>query len=137
MWDVFQVRLTTHDYLSTSTDDCFTQALLDFDADEDLQRMYALLARIPEGSEPLRKKFEAHVTALVGGSDSAAAKDKDDAAKKDRDVDQKAYVDTLLAVHEKNAATVARSLKAEAGFAAVLEKACAVQGVCESECGDG
>ncbi|KAJ7804400.1 Cullin family-domain-containing protein [Mycena olivaceomarginata] len=94
MWDVFQ-------------------ALLDF---EDLQRMYALLARIPEGPEPLRKKFEAHITALVGGSDSAAAKDKDDAAKKDGDVDQKAYVDALLAVHEKNAATVARSLKAEAGI---------------------
>ncbi|KAF8207668.1 Cullin protein neddylation domain-containing protein [Mycena galopus ATCC 62051] len=36
-------------------------ALLDFDADEDLQRMYTLLARIPEGLEPLRKKFEAHV----------------------------------------------------------------------------
>jgi cullin 1 len=37
------------------------QQLLDFDKDEDLQRMYALLARIPEGLEPLRKKFEEHV----------------------------------------------------------------------------
>ncbi len=36
-------------------------ALLDFDKDEDLQRMYALLARIPDGLEPLRKKFEEHV----------------------------------------------------------------------------
>jgi Cullin family len=35
--------------------------LLDYDKDEDLQRMYALLARIPEGLEPLRKKFEEHV----------------------------------------------------------------------------
>ncbi|KAF8171550.1 hypothetical protein K438DRAFT_1981971 [Mycena galopus ATCC 62051] len=50
-------------------------ALLDFDADEDLQRMYALLARIPEGLEPLRKKFEAHSGEL----------------------DLKAYVDALLA----------------------------------------
>ncbi|KAJ7804409.1 ubiquitin-protein ligase [Mycena olivaceomarginata] len=113
------------------------QALLDFDADEDLQRMYALLARIPEGLEPLRKKFEAHVkaaglgavAALVGGSDSAAAKDKDDAAKKDGDVDQKAYVDALLAVHEKNAAT------GEAGFAAALDKAC--REFVKSERGDG
>lgn len=32
------------------------QNLLDFDKDEDLQRMYALLARIPEGLEPLRKR---------------------------------------------------------------------------------
>jgi len=37
------------------------QKLLDFDKDEDLQRMYALLARIPTGLEPLRKKFEEHV----------------------------------------------------------------------------
>jgi cullin 1 len=40
------------------------------------------------------------------------------------DLDPKAYVDALLAVHEKNAATVARSFKAEAGFAAALDKAC-------------
>lgn len=37
------------------------QKLLDYDKDEDLQRMYALLARIHEGLEPLRKKFEEHV----------------------------------------------------------------------------
>jgi len=37
------------------------QKLLDYDKDEDLQRMYALLARIPDGLEPLRKKFEEHV----------------------------------------------------------------------------
>ena len=35
--------------------------MLDYDKDADLQRMYALLARIPEGLEPLRKKFEEHV----------------------------------------------------------------------------
>ncbi|KAJ6464451.1 ubiquitin-protein ligase [Mycena sanguinolenta] len=104
------------------------QALLDFDADEDLQRMYALLARIPEGLEPLRKKFEAHVkaaglsavSALVGGEGAKAAGDEGKAA----DLDQKAYVDALLAVHEKNAAIVARSFKGEAGFAAALDKAC-------------
>jgi cullin 1 len=28
---------------------------------QDLQRMYSLLARIPEGLDPLRKKFEEHV----------------------------------------------------------------------------
>ncbi|KAF7353317.1 Ubiquitin-protein ligase [Mycena sanguinolenta] len=104
------------------------QALLDFDADEDLQRMYALLARIPEGLEPLRKKFEAHVkaaglsavSALVGGEGAKAAGEDGKAA----DLDQKAYVDALLAVHEKNAAIVARSFKGEAGFAAALDKAC-------------
>ncbi|KAH8108737.1 Cullin-domain-containing protein [Phellopilus nigrolimitatus] len=87
------------------------QKLLDFDKDEDLQRMYALLSRIPEGLEPLRKKFEEHVKRaglsavekLVGGGDS--------------DVDQKAYVDALLE-------TVNRSFRGEAGFVASLDKAC-------------
>lgn len=37
------------------------QNLLDQDKVEDLQRMYMLLSRVPEGLEPLRTKFEAHV----------------------------------------------------------------------------
>ncbi|KAH6912520.1 Cullin-1 [Coprinopsis sp. MPI-PUGE-AT-0042] len=85
------------------------QSLLDFDKDEDLQRMYALLSRIPEGLEPLRKKFEDHVK--KSGSDAAA-------------VEPKAYVDALLEVHKKNADTVTRSFRAEAGFVASLDKAC-------------
>ncbi|KAJ7739150.1 ubiquitin-protein ligase [Mycena metata] len=114
------------------------QALLDFDADADLQRMYALLARIQEGLEPLRRKFEAHVKAaglaavegVAGGAAAPAKKgaaadaDAEEAATKGGELDPKAYVDALLAVHEKNAATVARSFKGEAGFAAALDKAC-------------
>lgn len=96
------------------------QKLLDFDQDEDLQRMYALLSRIPEGLEPLRKRFEQHVkdaglaaiSKLVGEADANA------------DVDPKAYVDALLEVHRKNSETVNRSFKGEAGFAASLDKAC-------------
>ncbi|KAJ7812562.1 Cullin family-domain-containing protein [Mycena olivaceomarginata] len=87
-------------------------ALLDFDADEDLLRMYALLARIPEGLEPLRRKFE------------GADKEKDQGEGKAGELDPKAYVNALLAVHEKNTATVARSFKGEAGFSAALDKAC-------------
>ncbi|KAI0357405.1 Cullin-domain-containing protein [Trametes cingulata] len=96
------------------------QQLLDYDKDEDLQRMYALLARIPEGLEPLRKKFEEHVKRaglaavekLVG--EGAAASE----------VDPKAYVDALLEVHQKNSETVNRSFRGEAGFVASLDKAC-------------
>ncbi|KAJ7263792.1 ubiquitin-protein ligase [Mycena rebaudengoi] len=96
------------------------QGLLDYDQDADLQRMYALLARIPEGLEPLRRKFEEHVkkaglgavASLVGGGGGAG------------ELDPKAYVDALLEVHHKNAETVARSFKGEAGFAASLDKAC-------------
>ncbi|KAF8651092.1 hypothetical protein AX16_004892 [Volvariella volvacea WC 439] len=96
------------------------QKLLDFDQDEDLQRMYALLSRIPEGLEPLRKRFETHVknaglaaiSKLVGEDTSGEG------------IDPKAYVDALLEVHKKNSETVTRSFKNEAGFAAALDKAC-------------
>ena len=96
------------------------QSLLDYDKDEDLQRMYALLARIPDGLEPLRNKFEEHVkkaglaaVARLVGEGSAAA-----------EVDPKAYVDALLEVHRKSSETVKRSFKGEAGFVASLDKAC-------------
>ncbi|KDQ62582.1 hypothetical protein JAAARDRAFT_30480 [Jaapia argillacea MUCL 33604] len=101
------------------------QGLLDFDKDEDLQRMYALLSRIQEGLEPLRKKFEEHVKKaglaavekLAGAGGAAAAGDGGD-------VDPKAYVDALLEVHRKNSETVQRSFRGEAGFVASLDKAC-------------
>ncbi|KAI0826742.1 Cullin-domain-containing protein [Trametes gibbosa] len=99
------------------------QQLLDYDKDEDLQRMYALLARIPEGLEPLRKKFEEHVKRaglaavekLVGEGAAGATP---------AEVDPKAYVDALLEVHQKNSETVTRSFRGEAGFVASLDKAC-------------
>ncbi|KAJ7069869.1 Cullin [Mycena amicta] len=98
------------------------QTLLDYDKDEDLQRMYALLSRIPEGLEPLRKRFEEHVkkaglaavAKLVGTGGEAGADT----------IDPKAYVDALLEVHKKNSETVTRSFRGEAGFVASLDKAC-------------
>ena len=98
------------------------QQLLDYDKDEDLQRMYALLARIPEGLEPLRKNFEEHVKRA-----GLAAVQKligEGAAGTVPDVDPKAYVDALLEVHQKNSETVTRSFRGEAGFVASLDKAC-------------
>jgi cullin 1 len=97
------------------------QSLLDYDKDEDLQRMYSLLSRIPEGLEPLRKKFEDHVkrtglaaVAKLVGTDAAAIEA----------LDPKAYVDALLEVHTKSSDTVNRSFKGEAGFVASLDRAC-------------
>ena len=97
------------------------QSLLDFDQDEDLQRMYALLSRIPEGLEPLRKKFESHVkqTGLLAISKLVG----EGGANVDA-LEPKAYVDALLEIHQKNLDTVTRSFKGEAGFAASLDKAC-------------
>jgi len=97
------------------------QNLLDFDQDEDLQRMYALLARIPEGLEPLRKRFEAHVK--QAGLTAISKLVGEGGANVDS-LDPKAYVDALLEVHQKNSEIVNRSFKGEAGFAASLDKAC-------------
>ncbi|KAH7913416.1 Cullin [Hygrophoropsis aurantiaca] len=96
------------------------QSLLDFDKDEDLQRMYALLSRIPEGLEPLRKRFEEHVKKAGLAAVAKLAGEGADTA----DLDPKAYVDALLEVHRKNSETVTRSFRGEAGFVASLDKAC-------------
>ncbi|KAG0704302.1 Cullin-domain-containing protein [Suillus ampliporus] len=97
------------------------QSLLDFDKDEDLQRMYALLSRIPEGLEPLRKKFEEHVKKA---GLAAVAKLLGEGSEGADSLDPKAYVDALLEVHRKNSETVTRSFRGEAGFVASLDKAC-------------
>ncbi|KAF4619424.1 hypothetical protein D9613_004852 [Agrocybe pediades] len=97
------------------------QSLLDFDQDEDLQRLYSLLSRIPEGLEPLRTRFEAHVK--QAGLSAISKLVGEDGANMDS-LDPKAYVDALLAVHQKNSEIVNRSFKGEAGFAASLDKAC-------------
>ncbi|TFK40615.1 Cullin [Crucibulum laeve] len=97
------------------------QTLLDFDKDEDLQRMYALLSRIPEGLEPLRKKFEEHVKKA---GLAAVSKLVGESSANTESLDPKAYVDALLEVHQKNSETVTRSFRGEAGFVASLDKAC-------------
>ncbi len=95
------------------------QKLLDFDKDEDLQRMYALLSRIPEGLDPLRKKFEEHVKRA---GLAAVAKLVGEGGAATETLDPKAYVDALLEVHHKNQETVNRSFRGEAGFVASLDK---------------
>lgn len=97
------------------------QSLLDDDKEDDLNRMYNLLSRIPDGLNPLRDRFETHVKkaglraveVIIGAGD------------KGTDVDPKAYVDALLEVHGKNDETVAKAFKTEAGFVASLDKVCA------------
>jgi len=97
------------------------QNLLDFDQDEDLQRMYSLLSRIPEGLEPLRKRFEGHVKQA---GLAAISKLVGQGGANIDSLDPKAYVDALLEVHQKNSEIVNRSFRGEAGFAASLDKAC-------------
>jgi cullin 1 len=97
------------------------RSLLDSEEDEDLQRIYALLSRIPEGVERLHGIFECHVK-QVGLT--AVSKLVGEGGANADSIDPKAYVDALLEVHRKNSETVQRNFKEEAGFAVSLDKAC-------------
>jgi cullin 1 len=97
------------------------QSLLDYDKDEDIQRMYSLLSRTPEGLVLLRGEFEEYVTraglaavSKLVGTDPTAIEA----------IEPRAYVDALLEVHAKSSETVHRSLKGDAGFLTSLDRAC-------------
>ncbi|SPO22606.1 probable SCF complex member Cullin 1 [Ustilago trichophora] len=119
------------------------QQLLDLDQADDLFRIYTLLSRIPEGLEPLRQKFEAHVKRVglaavekvLGGGDAAAAAATNGAAGPSSaatapasaasdSLDPGAYVSALLDAHRSNLNTVNVAFRGEAGFLAALDKAC-------------
>lgn len=91
------------------------QRLLDQDREDDLHRMYALLARIPGGLDPLRDRFEAHVR--KSGQDNVQKNVGDGET-----LDPKVYVEALLTVHKKNAELVSSAFKGEPGFVASLDK---------------
>jgi len=93
------------------------QILLDNDQQEDMARMYKLLARIPDGLDPLRAKFEAHVR-----SQGLMAVEK--VAQAGEQVDPKAYVDALLGVHTQYSALVNNAFSGESEFVRSLDNAC-------------
>ncbi len=103
------------------------QTLLDTDKDNDLQRMYALLALIPNRLGPFYKKFEEHVkktglNAVVklfgepgaGGEAGAGAET----------LDLNAYVVSLLKVHRKYSQTITHCFSDDANFVVSLNNAC-------------
>lgn len=94
------------------------QRLLDQEQEADLQRMYLLLSRIQNGLDPLRERFEAHVKKAGLESVEKTAGASADGA------DPKAYVDSLLSVHKKNAELVTKAFRGDSGFVASLDKAC-------------
>lgn len=127
------------------------QRLLDQDKEEDLNRMYNLLHRIPDGLDPLRLRFEEHVK-RVGSStvDRVVGADKEvvravssSQAHFDANVvprahrgkyrlsdlraiicpqEPKAYVEALLEVHTKNADLVQKAFRGDVSFGASLDK---------------
>ena len=93
------------------------QVLLDNDREEDMARMYKLLARIPEGLDPLRARFETHVR-RAGHLAVEKVADQGD------NLDPKAYVDALLEVHTQYAALVKSAFGGESEFVRSLDNAC-------------
>ncbi|OTB03738.1 hypothetical protein M426DRAFT_12243 [Hypoxylon sp. CI-4A] len=93
------------------------QVLLDNDREEDMARMYNLLSRIPEGLEPLRQKFEAHVR---NAGLSAVAKVASDGEK----LEPKVYVEALLETHTRYQGLVKRAFADEPEFTRSLDNAC-------------
>lgn len=92
------------------------QNLLDADKNEDLGRMYQLVARIPDGLGELKNLLEGHIA-----SQGLAAIDKcGDSANND----PKIYVNTILEVHKKYNALVLTAFNNDSGFVAALDKAC-------------
>ncbi len=93
------------------------QVLLDNDREEDMARMYKLLARIPEGLDPLRTRFEAHVR-------RAGLLAVEKLAGQGENLDPKSYVDALLEVHTQYAALVKTAFTGESEFVRSLDNAC-------------
>ena len=93
------------------------QILLDTDRQEDLARMYRLLARIIDGLEPLRTRFEAHVR-----KSGLAAVEK--VAVEGENMEPKTYVDALLEVHTQYQKLVDDAFGGESEFVRSLDNAC-------------
>ena len=94
------------------------QSLLDTNREEDMGRMYLLLARIPDGLEPLRAKFENHVRrAGLSAVQNVMGTDADR-------LEPKVYVDALLEVHTQYQGLVKRAFANEPEFTRALDNAC-------------
>lgn len=93
------------------------QVLLENDRTDDMQRMYGLLSRIPDGLEPLRTKFEAHVRKAGLAAVGKVAVDADK-------LEPKVYVDALLEIHTQYQDLVKQAFKDEPEFTRSLDNAC-------------
>lgn len=93
------------------------QRLLDADRQDDLARMYRLLQRVPNGLDPLRTRFEAHVR-------RAGEESVEKVASEDEALDPKVYVDALLEVHTRFASLVSDAFAGEIDFVKSLDNAC-------------
>jgi hypothetical protein len=96
------------------------QNLLDFDEHENLEPIYVLLSQSPKGLELLRNRFEKHTTKAGLTAVSKLVGE----GREIIDSLPKAYIDTLLEVHRKNAETVTRCFQGDVRLVASLDMAC-------------
>jgi len=108
-----QVLVTEHSALLRDE----FQALLDNDRKDDLARMYRLLARIIDGLEPLKTRFEAHVR-------KSGLANVEKVASEGEALEPKVYVDALLEVHTQYAKLVEEAFHGESEFVRSLDNAC-------------
>lgn len=99
---------------------CAFAQLLEDEMTVDLARMYALLAPVADGLDPLRARFEEYVREAGLNSVSKAVGEAGDA------IDPPAYVHALLEVYSQSLDTIHAAFQGEAGFIAALDKACRV-----------
>jgi len=92
------------------------QGLLVNEKLDDISRMYGLLSRITDGLVPLKDIMEKHIQAI---GDAAIYTNADAAL-----TDPRAYVQTILDVHNKFSEIVKQSFKNDPGFVEALDKAC-------------
>ncbi|KAH8374438.1 cullin homolog 1 [Drosophila serrata] len=93
------------------------QNLLNADRNDDLKRMYSLVALSPKNLTDLKTILENHI--LHQGTEAIAKCCTTDAAN-----DPKTYVLTILDVHKKYNALVLTAFNNDNGFVAALDKAC-------------
>ncbi|KAF2817330.1 Cullin-domain-containing protein [Mytilinidion resinicola] len=93
------------------------QSLLDQDRQDDLGRMYKLLARIPDGLDPLRNRFETHVRKAGLAAVEKVSAEGDS-------LEPKVYVEALLEVHTQYQDLVNRAFNGESEFVRSLDNAC-------------
>lgn len=93
------------------------QLLLDQNREDDMARMYKLLARVPSGLDELRLIFEKHVRQR-----GQLAVEK--VASQAEAVDPKNYIEALLEVHTQYAALVKTAFNNDPEFVRALDNAC-------------
>ncbi|EDW01193.1 cullin homolog 1 [Drosophila grimshawi] len=93
------------------------QNLLNADRNDDLKRMYSLVALSPKNLDQLKKILEDHI--LQQGTEAIEKCCTSDAAN-----DPKTYVQTILDTHKKYNALVLTAFDNDNGFVAALDKAC-------------